>query len=250
MKNIKYLIIVLICSLVFTPYVNAAECDATKEIQLNRDINSIKVNYEVLQEEFKGSSDAAGIGGELETFYRDIIQVFITNLTDDFVVEVKNDFNKKDEKYTSKNYRDGVLSFRSPSIYDIINYTITIKLSKESGCNENLVTRKIYFSQPRYNKYSEYTLCRDIPDYYMCQAYVDFYDDVEYTEFMDKALELVNKKHETEKKEEERRNNIFVKIGDFIKENKTAFIIGGGLVIVAAAAGTTIVIVKRRRDVI
>ena len=108
LKTIRFLVLILLGYFVFTPFVSAA-CDAAKKVQLDRDVASIKVNYEILKEAYSGRTDVTNTNEE-ETFYYDVIQVNIINVTEDFMVEVKSDYDKKTTKYTYKDAKDGIIS--------------------------------------------------------------------------------------------------------------------------------------------
>lgn len=248
LKTIKLLVLVLVSYFVFAPFVNAA-CDAAKKVQMDSDISSIKVNYEILREEYTGRSDVS-TGDEDEIFYSDAIQINIINMTDDFVVEVSSDYDKKTQKYTYKDAKDGIISFRSPTKKEIVNYVFKIKSVAKDGCRAEEVTRTIYFKQPRYNYLSDYAICEQIPEYYLCERYVDFYNDVEIGDFFEKVNNAIAKKNKQKEEEEKANRTWYEKITDYISENKTKFIITGGILLVAVGTVTTVYVIKRRRDVI
>ena len=248
MKTIRFLVLILLGYFVFTPFVSAA-CDAAKKVQLDRDVASIKVNYEILKEAYSGRTDVTNTNEE-ETFYYDVIQVNIINVTEDFMVEVKSDYDKKTTKYTYKDAKDGIISFKSPTNSKIVNYTFKIKSVAKDGCKADEVTRTLYLTQPRYNYLSDYEICNKIPEYYLCEKYVEFYDDVELGVFLEKANKALEKKNRQIEEEEKANRKWYEKITDYISENKTKFIITGGALVAVIVIGTTAYVIKRRRDVI
>ena len=246
MKTIKLLVLMLFGYFVFTPFVNAA-CDAEKKVQMDRDISSIKVNYEILKEKVTGRIDSSTND---EEFYEDAIQINIINVTEDFTIEVKSDYDKTTRRFTYKDAKDGIISFKSPTNKKIVNYSIKVKSVATSGCRAEEVTRTLYFKQPRYNYLSDYAICEQIPEYYLCERYVDYYDDLTLGEFNEKVTAAIEKQHKQKEEEEKANRKWYEKITDYISENKTTFIIIGGVLVAAAVAGTTVYVIKRRRDVI
>ena len=232
----------------------AAACDYEEKAQLNKEAANVKANYEIKERILDPSEYTipdAILGTEAEATYvakTDYIQVNILNITKNMYVEVTNDKNSESKTYTYADVKDGNISFDWYNIGELVKYTIKVYASSETGCNGNTL-KTLYVSLPRYNDYSTYNICSKVPEYYMCQEYVT-YEDTGYSTFVKRVKEEVTKKEEKEKEEQERKSKWYNKMFDFIKDHKTAFIVGGITLVVVAGGATYIIIKKRRRSII
>ena len=250
MRKIKYLCFSLFIFLFATSFVGAATCGYEEKAKLNNEVGSVKANYEIIRtiDSQAGKPDYIVGTDEEDDYvaYKELIKINILNLTDNMVVEVKNDYDKTQKTYTYSQAVDGILSFYSPSKNDVIKYTIKIEASDKTGCEgENL--RTITVTQPRYNHLSDYAICMDIPEFYLCKKYVTFAEDVDFGTFITKAekeLENQNKK----KNNDDNQNKWYEQIGNFVVAHKKEFIIGGITLVVVAGVVTIVIISKRRRD--
>ena len=249
----KYLVLLLIALLSFTKNVNAA-CPNSVQALLNRESGNVKVNYEVIREiDPNGSIPDYLIGTEEANnyvSYIEKIQINILNLTENLVAEVSSDYDHNTVTYNSKQAKNGIVSFVSKSKDDIIKYKFVIKASDTTECSgEN--QRTITLTQPRYNIFSTYAVCSEIPDYYLCQKYVEFQDNIEFGEFVDKTdKELASRNKTSQDSKPNEQKSFTEQISNFVNDHKKAFIIGGVGLIIVAGGIVTLIVIKRRRDVI
>ena len=253
MKKVNLLIFLLITLFVFTKSVSAA-CPNSVQAILNRESGNVKVNYEVIREvDPNGSVPDYLIGTEEAknyVSYIEKIQINILNLTDNLVAEVSSSYDNSTITYNSKQAKNGIVSFISKSKNDIIKYKFVIKASDTNECSgEN--QRTITLTQPRFNIFSTYAVCNEIPDYYLCQKYVEFEDTIDFSEFVDKTdRELASRNGTSPDGKPDNNKNWTDQISSFVKEHKKAFIIGGVGLIIVAGGIVTFIVIKRRRDVI
>lgn len=239
MKKIRNIMLVLI--ILFTKNVNAV-CDYAKEAALNSEATTIKAIYEEQSKERDKSEYVCGDGNEGCVAMVDYFKISILNLSENFYVTVKGD-NNFNKTFTSKDAKDGVISFDVTDISEINTYTFNVYNSSSSGCEK--LNRTFYLTTPRLNDYYEYAICEDIPDYYMCQKFVTF-DDNGLTDFITKANEY---KDNQDKKNEEINKSFWQRIGDFIVNNKVGIIVGVSIIAVITVV-SVIIIRKRRKDII
>ena len=249
MNKLKKTAFIAFSSMFMLANVNAATCGYEEKAKLNNEIANVKSNYEVkervLNKDEYFISDAL-LGTEYEDSYEaktDYIQVNILNLTENMYVEITNDYNDDIVVYHYSDTQNGNISFDWNDVGTLITYTIKVYASSSTGC-EGSVLKTLYQALPRYNDYSTYDICKNIPDYYLCQRYVT-YEDVGFDNFIEQNSKQVEKKLEKEEKTTE-NEKWYKKVQNFVKEHKVPFIIGG-VVLVVAAGGTTFVIIKKRR---
>ena len=252
MKKVKFLVTSVLSFMLLTSSVYAA-CNYEEKAKLNNESANVKANYEIKEreltkDEYTAPPDAIPID-EQDSYVpkTEYIEVNILNLIENLYVTVKNDVTKDVKTYYYTDATNGNIKFNWNEIGSIVNYTIKVMASSSSDCNGQTL-RTLYLTLPRYNEYSEYDVCDRIPDYYMCQRFVT-YDDFKYDDFTENVTKEIadrNKKNE-EKKE---NNKWYKKVGKFISDHKTAFIIGGISLVVVAGGATYIIIKKRRRSII
>lgn len=227
----------------------AATCNYEEKAKLNNEAANVKTNYEIkeriLNKEEYDLPDGLE-SGEYEA-KTDYIQVNILNLTENLYVEVTNNVNDDKKIFSYSDSQNGNISFNWSELDTMVTYTVKIFSSSNTGC-EGSTLKTLYISLPRYNDYSTYEICNEIPDYYLCQRYVT-YEDVGYDAFFTRVREQIAKKEQI-KEEENKNNKWYKKTIDFIVEHKVPFIIGGVTLVVVAGGATYIIIKKRRRSII
>ena len=254
MGKFRKLILSILTFVLIIGNAKAAACDYEEKAQLNKEAANVKANYEIKERVVDRSEYTVPdsvLGTDEEATYEhkvDYMQVNILNITKNMYVEVTNDSDKDTKTYTYADTTDGNLSFDRYDVSTLVKYTIKIYASKETGCSGNAL-KTLYLSLPRYNDYSTYNICTFVPEFYMCQRYVTYEND-DYSAFIKRAKEEVAKKEQKEKEEKDRKNKWYNKMFDFIKDHKTAFIVGGITLVVVAGGATSIIIKKRRRSII
>lgn len=256
LKRIGILVVAFLFSI--TNVIAADTCSYEEKAKLNSEAANVKVNHEIKQRVLDPSEydlPDALIGAseeEIEEFRKNVtteyMVVNILNLTENLYVEVTNNVNQEKRVYTYADSTDGNITFRKTGISGAVTYTIKIYSSANTNCKDTGLG-SLYVTLPRYNPLSEYAICESIPEYYMCQKYVTF-EDPGFDTFMAEAQKEVSKVN-TEKEEENKKNDKWYKeAGKFIENHKVAFIVGGVVLLVAAGAVTIIIIKRRRRSVI
>lgn len=251
MNNFKKTALLLLMLLAFASNVHAATCDTSEQAQLNSEVVNIKGYYEIKQRVMDKSEYIAPdgiLGTDEESSYEAIVdyaQINILNLTENFYVEVSNDVNEEKTTYTYNDSDNGNLAISQNDMSEVVNYTIKVYTSSSTGCAKQLM-RTIYVTVPRYNAYSEESICSGLDDYALCSEYVTT-DSVSFEDFYNLAEAEQEKREEQEQKENEKW---YEKVADYIKEHKTAFIIGGVAIIVIAGSTTAVIIIKRKRSII
>lgn len=241
MKKVKK-IFVLLVMLLLVKNVHA-ECGYETQAKLNSEAVTIKAIYEEVQKEMDRNLYMCGDGVDECTEYYSVLKISILNLSENFYVKVTSD-NNFNKTFYYKDAQDGIVSFELSDLTKVNTFTFNVYNTDKSGCSQKL-NRTFYLTTPRLNDYYNIKLCDKIPDYYMCQKFVTF-EDTGYSDF----LSSVNKYYEKQEEIKENTNkSFFEKIINFIKENKTVFIIAGGVIIVGGVT-TVIILKKRRKDII
>ncbi len=245
MKKMRFLFTFI---LAFIIGVNSAlaVCETSEMTQTRENAYRVNVSYDLMEEEVPKGEYTPPDGltdEELENFkmYNRYFNVYINNITDDLYVNVKNSVSGNTVRYDSSDAKDGVITIRNDGVELITDLTIDIFPSNED-CGRNRI-RSISQRLPKYNEYSEYQYCQEIPNYYLCREYIDFDIDYSATEVAKKA-----NSYYLEKIKEKEDNNMTVgeRVKSFFEKHKTAIIVSS-VIIVGAGVATTIVIVLRKR---
>lgn len=247
MHGIKKLSLAMFTFMMATSYVNASSACSTKEVaSLNREVANIKAEYEIAEKEFDwnvySTPDATPENGQ-EYPKMKFIKINISNLSENFYLEVSNDQNRKKWTVTSETLKDGALPFDWEDLSEVTKFTIKVMTSNKTGCSGEKF-RTLTVTVPRYNTFSSEPICYSLPeDYYLCQDYVTFkkIDSDEFFERVSRKLTDLEK----EKVNDEDDQGWLEKPISFIKKHSVAFIIGGILIVIAG--GATYIIIKKRK---
>lgn len=254
MTKCKYLLLIV---LLFSVFINpvSALCNYEEQAALNKEVANVKASYEISKEEI--SKDRCmpledAVDKENYKCYSEFMKINILNISENMKLEISDDIYKTKRVFTFDDTDNGTLSIylldengnRVEYNNSIINYTIKILASNETGC-EGSTLRTIYLTLPRYNLYSKVDLCSELADYSLCQQYVT-YSEISYEQFSESIAKELAKREE--KSEEE--SKWYQKVWEYVVEHKTAFIIGGVLVVVATGGTITYIVIRRRRDII
>lgn len=249
MGRFRKMSLFMLSFMMLTANPKAATCGYEEQAKLNNEAANVKANYEIKERILEpGEYDIPdGIEDGDYVAKTDYIQVNILNLTENMYAEATNDVNRDVKKFNYSDTQNGNISFNWSELDTMATYTIKIYASDKTSC-ERSPLKTLYVSLPRYNDYSTYEICKQVPDYYLCQRYVT-YDSVGYDTFFTRVQEQIDKKNKEE--EENRQNNKwYKKVANFIVEHKVPFIIGGVTLVVVASGATIIIIKKRRRSII
>lgn len=251
MKEIKFVAFTLLMFLFSTPMVYAV-CDAAETNKLSGLANNVKASYEVIRKELdngSGYNPPDGLSEEAANNYvakADFFRIYINNITEELYVQVYNTKTKETKTYNYSDAVDGTISFDVQTGYSITKYQIKIFSSSKTGCSgRNL--RTIELTTPRYNWFSEYQICSDVPEYYLCHQYVTVdIPNMTIEEFEVQATKYRDNK-EKEQKEQEKKEEGFLA---FFKEHKGTVIILSLAIITIGGLVTVIVVRKQRSRVV
>ena len=216
--------------------VEGAECTYTEKAKLNEIASKVKTNYEIVEEkvteEFIDPDTLEK--GTYETI-KISFKIGIYNITKDLYITQTNSLTKESEDIFYENTKDGVYTFVSEDIENIIKYEYKIYSNLENCTGE--ILKNYSFTKPKINMYSQYRICQGLEDVPYCRKYITEEIKISESELASKLNEYLKEEKPGTEPEEEG-------IKDFIKSNYGYIIAGVG--IVAGTLGITIVIVKKR----
>ncbi|MDE6284319.1 MAG: hypothetical protein K2M17_01060 [Bacilli bacterium] len=240
-RKIWFSVLAFFCA---TSFVEAASlCDPSEVASLNREVANIKAGYEEIEKKFdveKNPLPDTVLDSEVEENYvgtYSIFKVFIINLSENFYIEVSNDYNHERYTYGYKDAKDGVVSFEWENLDKVTNFTIKVYTSDKTGCRDELI-KTITVITPRLNEYYDYSLCKKVEEYSLCNKYVQ-YGEVDFQTFIKNITKHIENKEAAERKKEEDE--------DFVKKYGFALIVGA-IVIVGITTGVVVVIVRKHRS--
>ena len=223
MKKILTFIIVILS---LNIKVSAASlCNYTEQTELNSKAANIKVSYELI-DDVVGTSD--------EGYVNYYFKISIVNVTEDFYVVVKNDYNDEENTYYSSDAQDGIITIKWPYSDKVTNFNIQAFTSSKTNCpNEKFKT--VYLTTPRFNKYSEREICLDYPDFNYCQKFVTF-AEIDDAEFVDKMVKFSESENKGTTDEPITQDDVTIvdKIIEFIDDYKFIILGGIGLIVIGS----------------
>ena len=223
--------------------VNAASlCSVEEQARLNKVAGSVKAVYEEAQEEVDPSTYITTPETGEGPFYRNYFNIIFTNITEDIYVKVINDYNDDVKFIRYQDTEDGTYTFTWNNIDNVVRFTYEVYTSNNTKCRDEKYFTN-YLVTPKYNKFHDYLICEGIEDYLACQKYISV--DMEYSEQQEKIEDYLEKNIVAVEKEKNKK--WYEKIGEFVKEHKTAFIAGGSIIVIAGVA-TVVVKIKRKRE--
>lgn len=226
----KRFIAILLVTFSSITTVNAASlCSYQEQNTINQKAANIKVSYEILTEKEPSENDPNLV------FDVDYFNISITNITDDFYIRIKNDYNNQTQNFSSSDAKDGIITFKWSYSAEVTNFTIDIYTSNKTSC-PNEVYKTIYLTTPRFNTYSQTDFCVENSDLQYCQKYVTF-KEIEYNDFDKRVEKFKNDKKNNDKNEEEDNKSKNNKILEFFDKYKwtilgSSVIIGAGIFII------------------
>ena len=250
MKKWKAFLFTLVLFFASTNYVYAV-CDVNETNELNSLATNVNVSYEIVKKEIpidENYNFPDGMNEELLEDYvatRDYFRIYISNITEDLYVVVRNETTGASTTYSFADAVNGTITFDTEVYVTIMNYTIEIFSSSATNCPDTSLYT-LYLTTPMYNSASESSYCEGIEDFYLCQKYLSV--DVDFTYFYDDIENyrngLINDDGEEIPEEEDPG---FL---DFVRDNVVIIIV---VVVVIVAAGgliTFVVIRKQRRRIV
>lgn len=233
----KKVLIIMLAS-VFSILEVQAECSYKEKANLNEMASKVKTNYEVIED--KVTEEFTDPDSE-ETITKEIIKtkfkISIYNITKDLYINQKNSLTGETIDVDYENTKDGVYSFETDDIENIIKYDYQIYAGAEN-CSGN-VLKSYSFTKPKINLFSQYRVCEGLDNVPYCRKYITEEIKLTEAELAGKLSEYLKTNEEEPVKEEEEKGIIAV-----IKNNYEYVIIG--VVVVSGALIITIYIVKKR----
>ena len=160
----KYIILFIIS--LFTSFnVYAVECDSKTKSNLLKEANQIKVDYEEKSETVH--VNAYGDEFDMEKYW---LEVSLYNLTNNFTLQISNDYN--DDKITviSSMIKDGKYTFKDLNYNSIIKYKIELFTNSDS-CDRYIV-KTINYTKPMLNPNYAYESCQNNDGLSICKKYI------------------------------------------------------------------------------
>ena len=206
-----------------------SNCSYNEQAELLNKATNIKASYEIESEIVHFVDMDANV---------DHFNILVSNVTEDFYVIIKNDFNSETKTYNYSDTKDGIITYRWNNIDSIANFTIEVYESGLTKCaGEKYKT--LYIQTPRFNEYYDREICEELTDFYLCQKYTTSKIVAEDRFF--EQLESYQSGKINNQGEAIDNRNVFDKVFDFIKDNKW-FILGGVVII----TGGVVVITRRK----
>lgn len=241
-KIIAFLTINIFLFVFNNPEVNA-ECTYTEKANLNKLAANVKVDYEIKSEE----KDMTGIEGYLSMsdpiIKVDYININIINISPELYIE-QSDLNTS--AMITLGYSDaadGLISQRIDDLSFVRKYTFKVYGSSESAC-PNTSLKTINLTVPRYNKYSERTICDTETEFYLCKRYVTS-SEITEDKFLEKLYNYQDGKTNKNGIAINESKKPYEKVIDFISQYKYLI---GGIVIVAFTTGIVIRVIKIKKQ--
>ncbi len=223
----------------------SAACDASELNRVSSEAFKVSVTYEEVEELLEAGTYTPPDGipeDEIDNYttYVKYFKVYITNITEDIYVVVKDTYSNEEKTYTYQDSDNGTITIENRHIDEINEYTIKVYATNQE-CSRTAL-RTIKEKTPRYNEYYSMGICDGLEDYYLCNEYVSFDIDYSFEEVADKIDSYVKGKIKEEEEKKEQNKNFF--------EKNRSVIIATSVVIIVAGVATTVVIIVRRRRVV
>lgn len=245
-KCAKYVLVTLLM-FCFATSVKAEECSYEKKVDLAKQAASVKLTYEAVQIDADYTAFNEGIGQEVPV-KEEGFRIKILNITKELSVTVSNSSNEGEKTYYYNDTENGTLTLGDFLADEVVTYTLKIEAYAEGCYGEDLLTNN--FVVPRWNEYSEYTVCEDYPEYDFCQKYTTSTKNMTLVDFQ-KGIENYKKNHKSVTKiKQDEKKSFFNKIKDFFKKNKKVIVISVIALVIVGVATTTILIIRRRSRLI
>lgn len=229
----------IIFTLLILPIVASAEdvCTYKDKAGLNDIASNISINYEVIELEEEIKFNSPDTGEPLEGIrVKTIFKISIYNLTEDVFIIQSNDFDNKEEFIIYELSTNGVYTFETDDVENIIKYKFDV-ISALPGCFGDIL-KSYNFIKPKKNMYSQYAMCEGNENIPYCQEFITEeipYSASEINELIDYRVDNVIEATKVTD------NNAFI---NFIKDYYLYIIIGFGLL---ALTITGYVIYLKRR---
>lgn len=235
----KYLKSLLVLPFLIALNVYADECSYKEQANLNKEAALIEANYEVIKEQEPYTfEDPDGLGTTETTRTITTFKIKIYNIAENLSLNINERIGNKAGSNKVVTYADtenGVYTFTSDNLGDIIDYTI--KASALSGGCAGKTIRTITFKKPRVNPYAGYDICKGHESVQYCEEFTT--KEFEFTEV--KLEEILKDIDKTNNGGGTTTENGFLK---FLKNNYIYIIVG--VVVIGAGTGAYFIYRKKR----
>ena len=226
----KYILIIILS--LFSLNVSADKCDSKTKSDLLKEANQIKVDYDEIEK-----TEEVDDGYNKYTAVDRTLNISLYNLTNNFSLEISNDYDDKVIYVESNDIKDGKYTFNDINTYHVVKYKIAVY--SNTSCDKYLI-KNISYTKPMYNSNYNYKICEENSSVPYCQKYIVNNRYVfDAGKGLDKAIEDYKNNNNQIPGEENKEG--------FLKKYMVYIIIGG--VIVIAGIGVTIVIRKKRSEI-
>lgn len=215
-----------------------ADCTYIEKANLNEIGAMVKTNYEVIEESITeefvdpDTGEVSTVEGIKTSF-----KISVYNIIKDLYVVEYNSLTKEDKYLFYEDTSDGVYSFISEDIENIVSYEYNIYSNLES-CPGNIL--KTYnFVKPKINMYSQLGMCAGLEHIPYCKRYITEEIQVSETKLKDEISKYILEEKK-EKEEEEKKSGII----EFLENNYIYIIIG--VVVVSSITILSVIIIKKR----
>lgn len=242
MKNKLKFLLALLVTVWGMNGVKAATCELERQSQLSAIAYNVNYDYVEYKEE---NTTASGTSGDYGTTVNPVYQygfnINLYNITDDVYVKLTDQNSGSSYNLFYANSKDGTITIDAGYSTEVKIYNVEI-LANDNNCKGSSL-RTFTITLPRYNFYSNFDVCAEIPEYYYCQTYLTTDDDISYTD-LNKGIAEYKEQQAKEKKQEEFNNSAVGVTLSFIGKYK--FYIIGAAVVVGGLI--TFVVIKKKRS--
>lgn len=232
-----FILLGILSSFILMLEVNA-DCTYIEKASLNEFAAMVKTNYEVIEENITEEFVDPDTG-EVSTIeaLKTSFKISIYNIVKDLYIVESNSLTKEDKYLFYEDTTDGVYSFISEDIENIIKYEYNIYSNLES-CPGNIL--KTYnFIKPKINMYSQYSMCVGLEHVPYCKRYITEEVTVPEVSLRDEISKYVLEEKKQKEEEEEK-----TKIKEFIENNYIYIIVG--VVVVSSITILSVITIKKR----
>ena len=236
-KIVIFLYFVMVLGIGNLP-VSAEELCSNSEIS---DLSKLayNVNFDYEMTKYKSSIDSIGPNGEIGEDYYYASDVNVYNLVKRLKIEILNKEENQKYSFSYEDAEEGIL-YLTGGVANKIK-KIEFRIYGTGGCNNELL-RTTYMTIPKWNEFSTYDICKEIPDYYMCQSFVS-------TDYNMSEIDF-NKKAEEYAEEQENENSTIYQVSNFLKEHWMGITIGVVSVVIVGTCVTIFIVRKKRRRLV
>ena len=225
----KYIVIIIIS--LFTSFnVYADKCDSKTKSDLLKEANQIKVDYEEIEK-----TEEVDDGYNKYTAVDRSLDISLYNLTNNFSLEISNDYDDKVIYVKNDKFKEGKYTFNDINTYHVVKYKISVY--SNTSCDRYLI-KNITYTKPMYNSNYNYKICEENSSVPYCQKYITNKKYVfDAGKGLDKAIEDYKNNNNQMPEEIDKES--------FFEKYKVYIITGGGVIVIATCV---IIFIRKKRS--